>query len=88
MLVEVSVMDLNDNPPMFVNQPYHAVISKEAARDSQGREQLEIQFYLRLGIVPKQEVVWQICKTRSLANLPNKKLFGKFEKQEAIWQIC
>ncbi len=34
-------MDLNDNPPMFVNQPYYAVVSKEAARDSQGM-QMEI----------------------------------------------
>jgi hypothetical protein len=40
-MVEVSVMDLNDNPPMFVNQPYYAVVSKEAARDSQGM-QMEI----------------------------------------------
>jgi hypothetical protein len=37
-MVEVSVMDLNDNPPMFVNQPYYAVVSKEAARDSQGMQ--------------------------------------------------
>ncbi len=41
VMVEVSVMDLNDNPPMFVNQPYYAVVSKEAARDSQGM-QMEI----------------------------------------------
>ena len=38
---QMSVMDLNDNPPMFINQPYYAVISKEAARDSQGMEPLE-----------------------------------------------
>jgi protocadherin Fat 1/2/3 len=38
VMVEVSVMDLNDNPPMFVNQPYYAVVSKEAARDSQGMQ--------------------------------------------------
>ena len=41
VMVEVSVMDLNDNPPMFINQPYYAVISKGAARDSQGMEPLE-----------------------------------------------
>ena len=34
MIVDVTVMDLNDNPPVFVNKPYHAVVSKEAAKDS------------------------------------------------------
>ena len=28
-------MDLNDNPPMFVNKPYYAVLSREADRDTQ-----------------------------------------------------
>jgi protocadherin Fat 1/2/3 len=47
VVVEVSVMDLNDNPPMFVNQPYYAVISKEAARDSQGTEMWDTNIYGR-----------------------------------------
>ena len=34
VIVDVTVMDLNDNPPVFVNKPYHAVVSKEAAKDS------------------------------------------------------
>ena len=29
--MDVTVLDLNDNPPVFVNRPYHAVVSKEAA---------------------------------------------------------
>ena len=28
-------MDLNDNPPMFVNKPYYAVLSRESQRDTQ-----------------------------------------------------
>ena len=35
MVVDVTVMDLNDNPPMFVNKPYYAVISRESPRDTQ-----------------------------------------------------
>ena len=35
MIVDVTVMDLNDNPPMFVNKPYYAVISRESERDTQ-----------------------------------------------------
>lgn len=34
-MVDVTVMDLNDNPPMFVNKPYYAVISRESERDTQ-----------------------------------------------------
>ena len=34
-MVDVTVMDLNDNPPMFVNKPYYAVISRESPRDTQ-----------------------------------------------------
>ena len=33
-VVEVDVLDINDNAPAFVNRPYHAVMSKEAERDS------------------------------------------------------
>jgi len=35
VVVDVTVMDLNDNPPMFVNKPYYAVISRESERDTQ-----------------------------------------------------
>ena len=34
VIVDVTVMDLNDNPPMFVNKPYYAVISRESERDT------------------------------------------------------
>jgi protocadherin Fat 1/2/3 len=33
-IVDVDVLDINDNAPMFVNRPYHAVMSKDAERDS------------------------------------------------------
>ena len=34
MIVDVTVLDLNDNPPVFVNKPYLAVVSKEAKANS------------------------------------------------------
>ncbi|TRY62766.1 hypothetical protein TCAL_04907 [Tigriopus californicus] len=34
VIVEVKVLDINDNPPMFTNQPYHAVMSKETKEDA------------------------------------------------------
>ena len=33
-VIEVDVLDINDNAPAFVNRPYHAVMSKDAERDS------------------------------------------------------
>ena len=33
-MVDVDVLDLNDNPPVFVNKPYYAIVSKQAAVDS------------------------------------------------------
>ena len=34
VIVDVTVLDLNDNPPVFVNKPYLAVVSKEAKANS------------------------------------------------------
>ena len=34
VILDVTVMDLNDNPPRFVNKPYYAVISRESERDT------------------------------------------------------
>ena len=34
VIVRVEVLDLNDNAPVFVNQPYHAVMSRDAEQDS------------------------------------------------------
>ena len=33
-MVDVTVLDLNDNPPVFVNLPYSAVVSKEASENT------------------------------------------------------
>ena len=33
VIVDVEVLDINDNAPMFINQPYHAVMSKETEKD-------------------------------------------------------
>ncbi len=57
VMVEVSVMDLNDNPPMFVNQPYYAVVSKEAARDSQGM-QMDIVKLLIIDKLIDKIMIW------------------------------
>ena len=34
MVVDVDVLDLNDNPPVFVNKPYSAIVSRQAAVNS------------------------------------------------------
>ena len=34
MVVDVDVLDLNDNPPVFLNKPYYAIVSKQAAVNS------------------------------------------------------
>lgn len=34
VVVDVDVLDLNDNPPVFVNKPYSAIVSKQAAVNS------------------------------------------------------
>ena len=34
MIVDVTVMDINDNPPVFINKPYSAVMSRSSPRDS------------------------------------------------------
>lgn len=31
--VNVTILDVNDNPPMFVNLPYYAVVSIDAKKD-------------------------------------------------------
>jgi hypothetical protein len=58
-MVEVSVMDLNDNPPMFVNQPYYAVVSKEAARDSQGMQMEIVQILIIEELIDKIMIWYQ-----------------------------
>lgn len=30
MIVQVTVLDVNDNPPMFVNLPYHSTVPGDA----------------------------------------------------------
>ena len=32
--MDVTVLDLNDNPPVFVNKPYYAVVSRQAEQNS------------------------------------------------------
>jgi len=34
VIVEVEVIDINDNAPMFVNQPYYAVLSRDSPKES------------------------------------------------------
>ena len=34
VVVDVDVLDLNDNPPVFLNKPYQAIVSKQAAVNS------------------------------------------------------
>jgi hypothetical protein len=60
-MVEVSVMDLNDNPPMFVNQPYYAVVSKEAARDSQGMQMEIVKILIIKELTDKINVADPVC---------------------------
>ena len=33
-MVDITILDLNDNPPVFVNKPYYAVVSKEASENT------------------------------------------------------
>ncbi len=34
VIVDVEVIDINDNAPMFVNQPYYAILSKDTEKDA------------------------------------------------------
>ena len=34
VVVDITILDLNDNPPVFVNLPYQAVVSKDATANS------------------------------------------------------
>ena len=33
-MVDIAILDLNDNPPLFLNKPYSAVVSKEASENT------------------------------------------------------
>ncbi len=59
-------MDLNDNPPMFVNQPYYAVVSKEAARDSQGMQMEIVKILIIKELTDKISVADPGCLSRIL----------------------